>query len=62
MLVFWVVEGNDVEANMEIGVGRIEIYNIFDPVVGNQMQYIFDKLAVRVNHTDTLAVVDVLRY
>ena len=60
MLVFRIIKLNDIEADMEFGIGRIEINYIFYPMIRNQMEYFFHKLAMRINYADAFAVLNIL--
>jgi hypothetical protein len=62
VLVLWIIESYNIESHIEVNIRRVEVYYVFDSVVRNEVEDFFDKLAVRVDHTDPLAVVYILDY
>ena len=50
----------DVEADGVLRIGRIEIHHFICPARGDEMQKVFDELAVRVNHAYAVAATHIL--
>src|SRR3989344_3789271 len=60
MLVLGVGQFQDIEADMIVGVGGVEINHVVHPLFGDHLQDPLHQLAVRVHHADALAVRDIL--
>src|SRR6266404_4401463 len=54
------VSGKDVEANRIFLVGRIEKHNILGPRARDDSEQLVDKVAVRIEHGDSLPLLNVL--
>src|ERR1035437_697098 len=60
MLVLWVNQLEHIKTDMVIRIGRIEINHVFQTVLWYSREHSLHELAVRVNHANTLAILDVL--
>ena len=60
MFVLWIGQLEDVEADMEVRVRRIEIDNVLHALLRDLVEDAFNEFAVRIDNAKSLAVRDVL--